>query len=109
MNTSPELNFIYESYTPGHALKPLLVIPNLTADLKIHCEKNKCKPVILLEAIYDFQGDLDAKKTFNHVVIGCVKGKVPPKGKGSVAYIIKNTFFDWVFGIPLKDEEFRYC
>lgn len=109
MSTNPELNFIYESHTPGHALKPVIVLPALTKALKEHCEKNKCQPVSLLEAVYDFQLHSNVQQTFNHVVIGCIKGKPPAKGKGSVVYLIKHTFFDWVFGIPQKEDEYREC
>lgn len=102
-------NFVYESNTPDHALKPVVILPELTRQLKAYCVSNKCKPVEVLEAIYDFQKSNGLNVTFNHVVIRCVKGKSPAKGKDSIGYLIKHTDFAWVFGIPQAEDEYRVC
>lgn len=109
MSTNPSLNFVYESHTAGHALKPLMIIPELIEELKEHCKDKRCMPVSILEAIYDFQSNRGSLQTFNHVVIGCAKGKPCARGKGSIAYLIKHTDFAWVFGIPLLEDEYREC
>ncbi len=106
-------NFIYESHTPGHALKPTVILPEMIKQLKAFCSSKKCKPVEVLEALYEFQTENQLQRTFNHVVIRCQKGTSPAKGKESIAYLITHTHFAWEFGIvsqrPLKDEETRYC
>lgn len=100
------LNFIYESHTPGHALKPVVILPEVIKQLKAHCLSNKCKPVAVLEAIYDFQTlPNKSQRTFNHLVISCVKGKPAV----TINKIIKETHIEWVFGIPLKEDEYREC
>lgn len=94
-----DLNFNYQGITPGHSLNKVITEPALIKQLRAHCTKNKCHPVEIHGAYYNFVMYRGKASTSYGVNIELSEGK----SDESLLKWFKANPIQWVFGTPSEE------
>lgn len=89
----------YSGFTPGCNLNTVVTGDELLKGLTSYCRKNKCYPVIVQSAEYDWMRVNGFMQTQHEVYIECVPGITSQ----TVKDWLKHTKINWVFGLNNQD------
>lgn len=104
-----ELTFEFTKTTLGNSLNLVVVEPALHKQVKAFCLENKCYPIGVIHAYYDFVKTPSSATTFCQIAILMETGKGPV----SVDKWLKMTKIKWSFGTigrqRIEDKDAREC